>query len=97
MLSMLIKPPAVILRELGGRAKAARLALGWTRKTLAARSGVPESTIKRFETTGLIGTSALIDLALALDRLVGFDELFAPKPIASISELRGAPRKRGSA
>lgn len=96
MLSILIKPPADILIDLGQRAKEARLALGLTRKTLGERSGVPEATIKRFETTGLIGTAALIDLANALDMLQGLDSLFEPKPLRSTREIASSKRKRGT-
>lgn len=95
MLSILLKPPSDILTELGQRAKEARLALRWTRKTLAERSGTPEATIKRFETTGLIGTAALIDLAIALDMLNGFEILFSPKPIKSVNDI-ARKRKRGT-
>lgn len=95
MLSFLLKPPAALLEDLGTRAKDARLALGWTRKTLATRAGVPEATIKRFETTGRIGTASLIDIAIALDCAEAFESLFAPKPIASIAELETRRRKRG--
>lgn len=96
MLSIAFKSPSAILEDLGSRAKAARLALGWTRNTLAVKSGVPESTIKRFETTGQIGTAALVDIAIALDMLGGVDLLFAPKPIQSIAEVTAKKRKRGS-
>jgi transcriptional regulator with XRE-family HTH domain len=96
MLSILLKPPADILTELGQRAKIARLALKWTRKTLSERSGVPEATIKRFESSGLLGTAALIDIATALDMIQGFERLFEPKPIRSIDDIQNKKRKRGS-
>jgi len=96
MLSILFKPPADILEEIGGRAKSARLLLGLTRKTLAVKSGVPESTIKRFELTGQIGTAALIDIAIALDMSDGLEALFAPRPVRSIAEVTARQRKRGS-
>lgn len=96
MLSIGFKSPEAILSELGQRAKAARLALGWTRKTLAERSGVPESTIKRFESSGQIGTAALVALAQALDMLAGLEPLFAPKPLQSLAEIVVKPRQRGS-
>jgi transcriptional regulator with XRE-family HTH domain len=95
MLSIIIKSPAEILIDTGSRAKAARLALGWTRKTLSVRSGVPEPTIKRFETTGLIGTQAMVNIALALDMSAGLDSLFEAKPIQSISEAMTSNRRRG--
>lgn len=95
MLSLIFKPPCDILEDIGARAKAARLALGLTRKTLALKSGVPAPTIKRFEVTGHIGTAALVDIAIALDMLDSLDALFAPKPIQSITELGAKKRKRG--
>ncbi len=70
--------------------------LGWTRKTLAARSGVAESTIKRFELTGHIGTAALVQLAMALDMLDGLGTLFAPPPVQSIAQVTAKKRQRGS-
>ena len=96
MLSIDFKSPSAILDDLGDRVKATRLALGWTRNTLAVKSGVPESTLKRFETTGQIGTAALVDIAIALDMLDGVDRLFSPKPIQSIAEVTAKKRKRGS-
>lgn len=95
MLSILLNSPVEILRDIGCRAKDARLVLGWTRKTLSVRSGVPEPTIKRFETTGLIGTEALVNIALALDMSLGLNALFEAKPIQSINEAMTNKRRRG--
>ncbi|PKO88662.1 MAG: hypothetical protein CVU16_13575 [Betaproteobacteria bacterium HGW-Betaproteobacteria-10] len=47
--------PEDLARQLGERARARRLAANLTRRTLAEQSGVPESTIRKFEVTGLIG------------------------------------------
>lgn len=96
MLSIVFQPPETILESLGARAQAARLVLGWTRKTLTARSGVAESTIKRFERTGHIGTAALVQLAMALDMLDGLGSLFAPAPVQSIAQVTAKKRQRGS-
>lgn len=96
MLSNIFKSPASIIEALGTRAKAARLALGWTRKTLSVRSDVPEPTIKRFEQTGNIGTAALISIAVALDGVNEIELLFAPKPIHSIGDVTARKRTRGS-
>jgi transcriptional regulator with XRE-family HTH domain len=95
MLSIAIKPPGQILVSLGARAKKSRLRMNWSRKTLAERSGVPESTIKRFELTGLIGTSGLVDLALALDRGEEMDKMFTHEHVPSIREIDSANRQRG--
>lgn len=96
MLSIVFQSPTDIVQDIGHRAKELRLALGLTRKTLAVKSGVPEPTIKRFELTGLIGTAALVDIAIALDRVDSFGALFAPKPVQSIADVTAKKRKRGS-
>jgi transcriptional regulator with XRE-family HTH domain len=94
MLSIMLLPPADILAAIGQRAKDARLALGLTRKTLAERSGVPEPTIKRFETTGYIGTAAMVQIAIALDMAMDLEGLFFPKPIRSVKDI-SKKRQRG--
>lgn len=96
MLSILIKTPVEILKEVGERAKAARLDLGFTRKTLSVRSGVPEPTIKRFETTGQIGTRALVSIAMALDRAMDLEKLFEETHVSYIDETSSNKRKRGT-
>lgn len=94
MLTILFKTPLEITQDLGLRAKEARLAEGFTRETLAERSGVPASTIKRFETTGEIGTAAMIDIAIALGMTEGIEKLFEEKPIVNIHKIP-PKRKRG--
>ena len=95
MLSINFTPPEQVLIGLGERAKEARLRLNLSRKTLADRSGVPESTIKRFETTGLIGTASLVDILIALDRVEELDRLLSASAIPSIRELESKKRRRG--
>lgn len=49
----------------------ARLAYGWTVSELALRSGVGESTIKRFERTGIITSDRLLLVLMPLGLLGG--------------------------
>lgn len=56
----LFSSPAEIAREVGSNAKKRRLSKNLSRKTLAENSGVSESTIKRFELTGVVTLEALI-------------------------------------
>ena len=49
---------------------------------LARRSGVPLSTLKRFEREGLISLDALLRLATVLDCLEDFERL-AAEPVAN--------------
>lgn len=56
-----------------------RKALRWSRQTLAERSLVPASTIKKFETTGQISLRQFLLLWQCIDQLCD------PMPIAPIS------------
>jgi HTH-type transcriptional regulator / antitoxin HipB len=84
---------------LADRAKALRLHKGWTRDTLAQRSGVTAASLKRFETTGKASLELVLKVAHALARLDEFGKLLQPPPAQSIEELEeraAAPaRKRG--
>ena len=95
MLANLFQSPDDILVNLGNRAKAARLKENLSRETLAIKSGVAHASIKRFETTGLIGTAAMLRIAFALGMDEHFNVLFEPKPFQSIEEVGLAKRKRG--
>jgi len=86
--------PQSIAIKLAERLRARRLAEDWSRRTLAERSGVPESTIKRFETHGSIGLEALVMLALTLDAADEFAQLFPAKTLTSIEQVQ-APQRQG--
>ncbi len=86
-------------KHLAQQAKAKRLSLNFSQKTLAARSGVSYGVLKKFERTGQISLESLLKLALVLRSLEEFKDLFAlPKPgeAASVDELmKDNRRKRG--
>jgi transcriptional regulator with XRE-family HTH domain len=98
MMSMELKTPQDVLRELAGRFKARRLATNLTQEGLAARSGVSWSSLKRFEYTGLIALDALLKLALVLDCLSDFDRVCADAGQSlsskSLDELLSKPKTR---
>ena len=50
---------------------------------LARRSGVPLSTLKRFEREGLISLDSLLRLATVLDCLEDFERLAAGEALSS--------------
>ncbi|WP_233599202.1 helix-turn-helix domain-containing protein [Erwinia sp. JUb26] len=91
----LLHSPADIARSIGENAKTLRLSKNLSRRTLAEKSGVSESTIKRFETTGIVTLEALILLATALDERNAVTKLFSPEHPHSMDELKNAKRKRG--
>ncbi|HTB11103.1 MAG TPA: helix-turn-helix transcriptional regulator [Bryobacteraceae bacterium] len=75
MMSIELKTPRDVQRELAARFKARRLAMNLTQEGLAARSGVAWSSLKRFEHKGLIALEALLKLAMVLDCLGDFDRV----------------------
>jgi transcriptional regulator with XRE-family HTH domain len=98
MMSIELKTPRDVQRELAGRFKARRLAMNLTQAGLAARSGVSWSSLKRFEYTGLIALDALLKLSLVLGRLSDFDRVCTDdgQSLASksLDELLSKPKTR---
>jgi transcriptional regulator with XRE-family HTH domain len=88
--------PEDLASKMGKRAQARRLAANLSRKTLSLRSGVPVSTLRKFETSGKIGLVALLQLAEALDCLDEFGQMFAPRVLTSIEDFVAPVRQRGS-
>ncbi len=68
--------PGVIEYQLVNRVKQLRKISRYSQQELATRSGVSLGSIKRFERTGKISLSALLDIALVLGRLEDFLALF---------------------
>lgn len=83
--------------ELAMRLRQRRLDLGWSRRLLAERASVAESTLKHFERTGDIALSRLVRLATVLRVDDGLQALFAravPRTLDDI-ERRAKRRQRG--
>ena|SRR5579859_8135942 len=97
-MSIDLKTPRDVQRELAGRLKARRLAMNLTQEGLAARSGVSWGSLKRFEHTGLIALDRLLKLALVLDCLGDFDGVCADPgrglTSQSLDELLREPKVR---
>jgi transcriptional regulator with XRE-family HTH domain len=87
---------ADLLKVIATKAKSQRLAENLSRRSLAERSGVTEASIKRFETSGEVSLTNLLDIAFALDCTKEFEALFDAKAPASINDLQKPPRQRGS-
>lgn len=87
--------PEDLAAQIGDRARARRLAANLTRKTLAKQSGVPESTLRKFEVTGVISLVGLLQLADALGCMDDFSKLFPAKAVMTIDEFVAPTRKRG--
>jgi len=62
--------------ELAKAAKNSRLKKGWKRDTLSEKTGIPPSTIKRYETTGEISLDQFLKLAFVLGDLDKLKSVF---------------------
>lgn len=97
-MSIIPRSSSEISKEIASRAKSKRLSLNLSQKTLAERSGVSYGTLKKFEQTGQISLESLLKLAIVLEALNEFEELFKPGSmnIKSMDDLLNEnPRKRG--
>jgi len=86
-MSFILSTPREIEIQIAKRAQAKRLALNLTQKTLSDRSGVSFGVIKKFERTGKISLESLLKIALILDSLPEFIELFKPVPLEQFTSL----------
>jgi transcriptional regulator with XRE-family HTH domain len=71
-----------VLSALAAGIRGERIRLGWRQADLAERSGVPLRTLRKFETTGQIGTAALARLLVSLGMADRFLEGCKPPPPA---------------
>lgn len=86
-----------LLKELGSRLKARRIALDITQKVLALESGVSQRTISGFENGGNISLDNLLSLFRVLQMLPSLDALIAEEKINPFEILkRGRSRQRAS-
>jgi transcriptional regulator with XRE-family HTH domain len=81
--------------DVAKRAKTMRLAQNLSQKSMAARSGVSEASLKRFEHTGEISFASLLKISTVLGCLDDFAALFAPRETVSIDEIVKKRRIRG--
>ncbi len=101
-MSITLNTPQEVQQDIAGRFKARRLAMNLTRKDLASRSGVAWSSLKRFESEGLIALDSLLKIALVLDCLDDFEKLAASGPRDPVTQSLDAilatpkPRRRAT-
>ncbi len=94
-MSFLLQLPEDVSQNLAERARDRRLVMNLSQEGLARRAGISTGTVKRFEKTGQISIASLLQIALVLDALEEFDNVFKPKDRApaSINDLINEPRK----
>jgi transcriptional regulator with XRE-family HTH domain len=94
-LTHILYSPGEIALQIAGNAKRLRLSKNFSRRTLAQKSGVPESNIKRFETTGKISLDGLLLIAICLGAEEPLTNLFASAQSLTLQELKNYERARG--
>jgi HTH-type transcriptional regulator / antitoxin HipB len=91
--------PEEALTNLSQRARTLRLTKRWKRSTLAQRSGVTPSSLRRFEQTGEVSMKNFLKIVFALGRLDETENLLLIPDAQSISDLERNEKKipeRGS-
>ncbi|WP_209451674.1 helix-turn-helix domain-containing protein [Allofrancisella frigidaquae] len=99
-MSVLLKSPYEMAKDIAKRAQAKRLSLNLSQQTLSKVSGVSYGTLKKFERTGQISLESLLKIAIVLDEFEKFEQLFvknAEEIPTSLDELlvEESTRKRG--
>lgn len=79
--------PHNVAKDIAARAKQLRLAANITQQQLAQKTGVSLGSIKRFETTGLISLQNLLRIAVTLNAVDDFTNLFTHTNYSSIDEV----------
>lgn len=90
--------PEDVAVQIAVRVKARRLEMNLTQQGLAERAGIKFGTYRKFEQTGEISLSGLLQIGLALDALSDFDALFNQMQYQSLEEVlkeQNVIRKRG--
>jgi transcriptional regulator with XRE-family HTH domain len=87
---------AVVLREIGGRIKRARLDANLTQAQLAQQAGIAKRTVERLESGDSSDSLALIRVLRALKLLANLENLLpdAPQSPVTLLKTRGHQRKR---
>lgn len=76
-MSIMLKTPTEVMKELGLKARAKRLSQNISQSGMASRSGVSLGSLKRFENTGQISLESLLKIALSLNCMRDFEEVFS--------------------
>lgn len=88
--------PEDIMMQVAGNFRRRRVEKNITRQRVAELSGVPVSTVARFEQKGLIAFESLIKLAMALGYTSEVKDLFSAPKFDTMEELDLIRQKRNN-
>jgi transcriptional regulator with XRE-family HTH domain len=78
-MSSFMRTPKEISIMIANNAKAQRLSLNLSQKSLSQKSGVSYGVLKKFEQSGKISLESLLKISFGLDCLEDFSHLFQKK------------------
>ncbi len=76
MISTIINTPSTTSQQIAQKARLKRLEKNLSQQTLSEKSGVSLGVIKKFERSGKISLESLLKIALVLEALQDFQNLF---------------------
>ncbi|MFT4925876.1 MAG: hypothetical protein ACI8WB_001971 [Phenylobacterium sp.] len=85
--------PGEVQTTLAVQFKRARLELGHSRAKAAKLSGVPEATLRGFETKAQISLRQFLMLCHVYGDMAASEQLFVPKPALTMDQLLAAEAK----
>lgn len=83
-----------VVADLGRRAAAERIALGFTQAALAREAGLHRNTVERFETGKSVSLVNLVRIMRTLGLVDRFDALLPASDVTPVQMLRRADRPR---
>jgi transcriptional regulator with XRE-family HTH domain len=89
----MISTPKEDLISIGKKFKEIRLSQRLMRKTLALRSGMSESSLKRFEVTGEISLDSLVKISNVLNVKSWISSILAEEHFESINDIVKSKKK----
>ena len=94
-MSIMLKTPNEVIYELALRVKTKRLSQNLSQSGIASRSGVSLGSLKRFESTGQISLESLLKIALSLNCLKDFEDVFAQNTqVSSLFQTKPESKNR---
>ena len=86
--------PERLIEMMAKHCKVRRLERGYSRRTLAERTGVPAPTIERFEKTGKISLESFCAIAVEFDYFQEMSEILSKPKYTTGSELETINRNK---
>ena len=93
-LDIYARQPERLMEMMAKNCKDRRLERGYSRRTLAERTGVPAPTIERFEKTGKISLESFCSIVVEFDYFQEMSEILSKPKYTTGSELETINRNK---